>query len=203
MEQQQLSDILSVIEKNKANPKKVSIVKSALKKLDNSPPSNHSSPDINDTLPSAPVKARVKAPENDTGAVLESGVVSAAVSEIVAESGWFSGYFTIFGFQLSKSTVYIAVAFVLVLAAYYLYKYLYSSKTAIKKKKQAVSYSAQRKLNSNAISAAEPVNDAPADEPEKEPEDNPNENVEDNAGDADNDEADEADNEDNEEDDDE
>jgi hypothetical protein len=55
-------------------------------------------------------------------------------------------YYSVFGFQLSKTTVYIIIAFILCIAAYYIYSKWYSGSTGEKKKKkrpQEVSYQQQ------------------------------------------------------------
>lgn len=57
-----------------------------------------------------------------------------------------SDFYSIFGFQLSKTTVYIIIGFVAIIAIYYIYKYFMSSSTTdkdSKKRKPEVSYDQQ------------------------------------------------------------
>lgn len=61
-------------------------------------------------------------------------------------------YYTLFGFSLSKTTIYIIIAFVIVAAIYYIYTQFFASDTKIEKKKPRqpeVSYQDQEQKNKN------------------------------------------------------
>ena len=57
-----------------------------------------------------------------------------------------SDYYTLFGYSLSKTTIYIIVGFVVILVGYYLYQKFYPKPvTEKKKRKQEVSFNSQNK----------------------------------------------------------
>lgn len=59
-------------------------------------------------------------------------------------------YYTLFGFQLSKTTVYILIGFILIIVAYIIYSKWFSTPKEEKKKKKKqteVSYQEQEKVN--------------------------------------------------------
>ena len=60
-----------------------------------------------------------------------AGAVSAAgvAANSIVGGGFFDGYYTIFGFQISKTTVFIGIAFVLLLVCYYIYRAWYGKKS--------------------------------------------------------------------------
>ena len=61
-----------------------------------------------------------------------------------------SDYYSLFGFQLSKTTVYIIIAFIAIIIIYYLYKYFTSPGTKNKpKRKQEVSFNDQADSQNN------------------------------------------------------
>lgn len=59
-----------------------------------------------------------------------------------------SDYYSLFGFQLSKTTVYIFIGFVIILTAYLIYTKMYSKVNNKKKRQKEVSYDDQEKLDS-------------------------------------------------------
>jgi len=61
-----------------------------------------------------------------------------------------SDYYSIFGFQLSKTTIYLVVIFIVLIVIYYIYKYFTSSASTQKnKRKQEVSFDQQSKSSDN------------------------------------------------------
>lgn len=61
-----------------------------------------------------------------------------------------SDFYSIFGFQLSKTTVYLIIGFIILVVAYYLYKYFTASDSKDKKRKQNVSYDQQMKTQARS-----------------------------------------------------
>ncbi len=59
-----------------------------------------------------------------------------------------SDYYSLFGFQLSKTTVYIFIGFIIILTAYLIYTKMYSKINNKKKRQKEVSYDDQEKLDS-------------------------------------------------------
>lgn len=79
-------------------------------------------------------------PVQNAGAPMRDPVVQNPVPEVPVSSD----YYSIFGFQLSKTTVYIIIAFIVIIALYYLYKYFTSGSSKNKKKREPeVSYEKQ------------------------------------------------------------
>lgn len=73
-------------------------------------------------------------------------VEAAAVATIAtaASVGFFNGYFNVFGFEISKTTVWIAVFFILLIGLYMAYRYWYANKeTIVKKGSKQVSFEEQ------------------------------------------------------------
>ncbi|AYV83558.1 MAG: hypothetical protein Hyperionvirus8_42 [Hyperionvirus sp.] len=99
--------------------------------------------------PSVPVLQKMnQIPKNLSGSVAKGkgGVRRPEVPAVAVAAVAAADYYSIFGFQLSKTTVYIIIAFVVVIGIYYLYKYFASSKEKGPrfKRKPVVSFRQQR-----------------------------------------------------------
>jgi len=117
---------------------------------------------INETLntKSAPEKKEVSVSSSSTELEISAdktnevneqqtntAIVATTAATAAVASGYFDGYFTIFGIQLAKSSIFILVGFIIILALYYLYKYSYAKKEIVTvKRNQEVSYNEQQKM---------------------------------------------------------
>lgn len=81
-------------------------------------------------------------------AVAVAGALTAtgATANSIISGGFFDGYYTIFGFQIAKTTVFMGIVFILLLVCYYIYRAWYGKKSdKNNKRKQEVSFQEQEK----------------------------------------------------------
>ena len=98
-------------------------------------------------------------------AIVTATVATAAITTTTGE--YFDGYFTIFGIQLAKSSIFILVGFIIILALYYLYKYSYTKKEIVTaKRNQEVSYNEQQKMK-DSCDEDEETEDEKSEKPKK------------------------------------
>ena len=98
-------------------------------------------------------------------AIVTATVATAAITTTTGE--YFDGYFTIFGIQLAKSSIFILVGFIIILALYYLYKYSYAKKEIVTvKRNQEVSYNEQQKMK-DSCDEDEETEDEKSEKPKK------------------------------------
>ena len=99
-------------------------------------------------------------------AIVTATVATAAITTTTGE--YFDGYFTIFGIQLAKSSIFILVGFIIILALYYLYKYSYTKKEIVTaKRNQEVSYNEQQKMKDSCDEDEESEEEKKSEKPKK------------------------------------